>query len=177
MKRREDRLFEEGWFAISEDMWRDTREILPRAKLLADAHFPAWLVRQVRREGIDTKKAQELNLDTLGDDDLLPRAARLGRLLITMDEDFWSERKFPLHRSKGLIVVEPSGRKFEGSDGFYVLIAFLKSFGGRWVAVKVKATCEGLRMRLRSVLGKTIEYEMKIFRGAGAFARVIGPEE
>ena len=170
---REDKLYRDGRFRISEDMWKNPHETLPKAKLLADANFPADLTKELKKEKIDIRTAQQLKLERLADDDLLAQAANQRRMLITMDEDFWSERKFPLHRSEAIIFVA-SGGAFNGSDGFYTLVAFLKAVGGGWNILKIKASADRVFLKMKELSGKVRQYEMKIFRGAGAFVRETG---
>jgi len=59
--------------------------------LLADVHVPLAVTRGLRRRGIDVLTAQEDGAATLPDGILLDRAAGLGRILFTQDEDFLIE--------------------------------------------------------------------------------------
>ena len=68
--------------------------------LLTDVHVPLAVTRGLKRRGIDVLTAQEDGAATLPDGSLLDRAAELGRVLFTQDEDFLIEvatrRKSPL---------------------------------------------------------------------------------
>ena len=53
-----------------------------------DVHIPAAITDGLRRNGLDVLTSQEDQTRTADDEDLLVRAASLGRLLFTYDEDF-----------------------------------------------------------------------------------------
>jgi hypothetical protein len=95
-KARENKLFEDGWFELSDDMWLDPGERPKNVRLVADANFPRGLVEVFRKRNIEVRTAQELGLHRLADEELLGRVLELGCVLITMDKDFWSDAKFPL---------------------------------------------------------------------------------
>jgi hypothetical protein len=169
-KRRELKLENDGWFRMTADLWTEPGRLNPKPKLLADVNFPDTLVEAFKKSGVNIRPAREMAVSHLSDADLLPRASTLGRLLITLDDDFWSEHKFPLHFSPGLIYVD-SGRSFEGSVGMYLLIEFLKSFGGGWSGIKIRASSDKLVLKMRTIQGPRVEYEMRAFMGVGIFAR------
>jgi hypothetical protein len=53
-----------------------------------DVHVPAAITDGLRRNGVDVLTSQVDHTRTADDEDLLTRAAALGRLLLTSDEDF-----------------------------------------------------------------------------------------
>ena len=53
-----------------------------------DVHIPAAITDGLRRNGLDVVTSQEDQTRSADDEDLLVRAASLGRLLFTYDEDF-----------------------------------------------------------------------------------------
>jgi hypothetical protein len=52
-----------------------------------DAHVPSAVTAGLRRRGIDVLTSQEDGTDRLPDDQLLVRAAKLGRVLFSQDDD------------------------------------------------------------------------------------------
>jgi predicted nuclease of predicted toxin-antitoxin system len=69
-------------------------------KLLADENFPRPTVEVLRRQGHDILWART-DCPGLGDRALLERAEADGRLVITLDKDFWQlalQRPVPLKR-------------------------------------------------------------------------------
>lgn len=59
--------------------------------LYMDVHVPMSITRALRRKGYDILTAQEDGTARLSDPDLLDRAAVLGRILFSQDEDFLAE--------------------------------------------------------------------------------------
>jgi hypothetical protein len=66
-KLREDALYEERWFRISSDMWREPGEFPRKLKVIADTNFPLPLVRLMQRKKSNVKTAQSLGLDKLSE--------------------------------------------------------------------------------------------------------------
>jgi hypothetical protein len=56
--------------------------------LYMDVHVPLAITRQLRRRGVDVLTAQDDGFEEVEDDELLLRAAELGRLLFTQDIRF-----------------------------------------------------------------------------------------
>jgi len=53
-----------------------------------DHHVDRRITRGLRSRGVDVLAAEEDGAKELPDDELLVRATQLGRILVTMDEDF-----------------------------------------------------------------------------------------
>jgi hypothetical protein len=58
--------------------------------LYMDVHVPEAVTTGLRRRGVDVLTSQEDGTRELDDESLLDRAAELGRLLFTQDDDFLS---------------------------------------------------------------------------------------
>ena len=56
-----------------------------------DVHVPAAISRGLRRRGVDVLTAQDDGAVRLKDPELLDRAAVLGRIVFTRDQDFLAE--------------------------------------------------------------------------------------
>lgn len=164
-KSREDELFETGgWFALSDDMWKDPGEKRKKLRMVADANFPIALVNSLKNRGIEVKTAQELRLEKLPDEELLRRVLELGHLLITMDGDFWSDGKFPLHKAGGVVFVDGEDEGIGNTEGFELLLAYLESFGGGWRKGKIRAASDRIYTKIVGHEGKRVMYEIKGFR-------------
>jgi predicted nuclease of predicted toxin-antitoxin system len=57
-------------------------------KFLVDSALSPWMAAELRRAGHDTVHARELGLAAAPDREVLDRAAREGRVLLTADTDF-----------------------------------------------------------------------------------------
>ncbi len=56
-----------------------------------DVHVKRGITKGLRRRGIDVLTVQEDGRDEHSDSELLTRATELGRVMVTMDEDFLAE--------------------------------------------------------------------------------------
>jgi len=164
-KRREDELFKEGgWFALSEDLWREPGRVPNKLRLVSDVNFPAPLVHKLRSRRIVVKTAHELGYGRLSDEDLLTRVPARNYVLITMDADFWSDHKTPLHLCGGIIYVDTTSPSFIDSDGLELLIMLLKSMGGVGRGAKVKVSATQLFLKGVAVGGRRFFYEIRAIR-------------
>ena len=78
-------------------------------RILADENFPGPLVETLRRRGHDVLWAR-IDCPGLQDRYILERAEAEGRILLTLDKDFWQlalQRKIPLKRA-GVILFRAS---------------------------------------------------------------------
>lgn len=175
-KRREDELSTDGWFRLSSDLWLETLEIPQKLRAVADTNFPIGLTERMGSRGIDVRTAQSLGLERLADEDLLRRVTADGRVLVTLDRDFWSDEKFPIHQCGGVIFVDAKDEGIARSDGFELLIVFLRSFGGGWTNLKIRASSERVFMKGISTETKAFVYEIRAIRG-GIYARGIAGTE
>jgi hypothetical protein len=56
-----------------------------------DVHVPAAITSALRRNGVDVLTAQEDGADRRSDPELLDRAAELGRVMVSQDDDMLAE--------------------------------------------------------------------------------------
>lgn len=145
-------------------MWKDPGEKPRKLRLVSDTNFPFALVEALRRRGVEIKTAQELGAANLSDEELLGRVTKDGYLLITMDRDFWSDAKFPLHKAGGIIFIDGKDARISETDGFELLVVFLLSIGGGWTWGKFRASSERVHAKIIGVDGKKVVYEIKPFR-------------
>ena len=76
---------------MDEELKNPPTQMPPSLGLFMDVHVPAGIVRALRRRGVDVLTAQEDGAARLTDPALLDRAAELGRVVFTRDEDFLAE--------------------------------------------------------------------------------------
>jgi predicted nuclease of predicted toxin-antitoxin system len=163
-KRRSDARFEDGWFEISEDFWRDPGEKPLKLRLLADANFPAGLVLALRKDGIAVQTAQELGIHGLPDEQVAAEAARRGLFLITLDRDFWSDDRFPLRSTRRLVFVDARDERIAGTLGFQLMMVLMKSWGGGHQHGKVRVTAESVYLKFLADGGRRQVYEFRAIR-------------
>jgi hypothetical protein len=78
--------------------------------LYMDAHIPRVITLGLRMRTVDVLTAQEDGAETLSDPELLDRAARLGRVVFTFDDDLLVEatkRQRAHQRLAGVIYAHP----------------------------------------------------------------------
>jgi len=80
-----------------------------------------------------------------------------------MDKDFWSDGKFPLHKTAGILFIDGEGVGMADTNGFNLLVEFLISFGGGWTRGKFRASSEGMYAKTLRDDGKKVLYEIKSF--------------
>lgn len=168
---------DDEWFELSDDLWLEPGEKRQKPRLLADHNVPRALVDEIRAHGIAVKTAQELGVARLQDEELLSRTKREGLILLTMDEDFWSDRKYPLHRSGGIIFIDLPKMSSTASLGLQMLFLFAKSIGGDWRnGLKARATSDKFEIKLISYLGKKAAYQVRLIKKS-LHAREMIPSE
>lgn len=160
---REESPLRDGWFTISEELWRELGSIPRKARLVCDVNFPQPVATLIKRRGFEIRTAQELGYDKLSDKDLLTRVQAGGYALMTLDADFWSDAKFPLHRYSGLVQIDSTSQSFARSGGFELMLVLLKSLGGAR-RFKWKVSASQLFVKGIGRDGKRFLYEIKAIR-------------
>lgn len=73
-------------------------------KLLADENVPRGLVYLIREQGVDIVRLQDLKARGISDKELIDMSNRLGRAILTRDQDFTSPHLLSLVKN-GVICV------------------------------------------------------------------------
>jgi predicted nuclease of predicted toxin-antitoxin system len=85
-----------------------SRALRETARFLVDENVPPELTRLLTERGYNAKSVSDIGMRGRSDEDVLARALRDNRLLITNDDDFREERRFPEHRNPGIVII-PNG--------------------------------------------------------------------
>lgn len=156
------------WFEISEKDWQDPRFRGKKVKLLTDAQFPEPVIDEIRRAKIKVERLDE-RLRNRPDTDVLMLAQKLGRILITLDRDFWDDRKHPLQQVKmGIIYIDEPPDQHECILRAFGLVygCFAKSYPlDWWNQMKVKGKVGEFMIKWRTWEGKVAKYKMKLRKG------------
>jgi predicted nuclease of predicted toxin-antitoxin system len=146
----------------------------PRRKvpLLLDANLEEELVdglNGVRDFRISVAGPRE------GDEAIWNHARREGRIIVTADEDFWNDRRFPLRDSPGVILLtgrtsEQKAYAFAVAVVHYQLIEWWRKLPGWTIAMKIRASSMGTTAKWREG-GTTITHETKVRRPGSARRR------
>jgi len=159
---------ESEWFEISDEDWLEPGFKGRKLKLLADAQIPGPVVAEIMGAKIAIEVIPE-TARNCSDADVLVLAQKRGRVLLTLDRDFWDDRKHPLQKVKtGIIYVAESPEQHERilrAFGF-VYGCFAKSYPlDWWNSMKVRATVGEFEIKMRTWQGKIARYRMRLRRG------------
>lgn len=99
-----------------ETLWKEievTREDLSwlkdqfrrAAKWLADENIHPSIVEWMRSEGMNVRTAEELGLKGKDDNAVFALARKHDRMILTSDEDFWDDLKFPIDMCPGIVII------------------------------------------------------------------------
>jgi len=161
------------WFEITEDLWLDPRTSPKKLKLCSDSSIPQPIVSELRSIGIPVVTAYEDGVSSHSDSSILAWAKREKRILLTMDHDFWDDRKFPLQTVRGLIFIDVSPEDINSALKAFGLIygTFASSYSLEWWQnMKARATTQFYLLKMRSWEGKVVQYEIKL-EGGITYAR------
>lgn len=137
-----------------------------RVRFLADANVPADFVAELRGAGLDID--QDPIIAHMDDPEVLALARKQGRVLLTFDQDFWSERDYPTHLVPGILIIRPSTSRFSAGLQAMALVYnyFARYFpGDAWDSVKVMADKDGFKIRMRNYQGQSETVQFKLING------------
>jgi hypothetical protein len=87
------------WFEISDKDCLETRFRGKKLQLMADAQFPGPVVAEIRAAKIAVE-AVDSKVKARPDPDILSFTQKKGRVLLTLNRDFWDDRRYPLQTVK-----------------------------------------------------------------------------
>jgi predicted nuclease of predicted toxin-antitoxin system len=153
------------WFEVSESDWLPPLTPTKKLKLFADASVPATIVKELRSAGISVESALDQGLPGADDQAVLGVARKQGKVLLTMDVDFWNETKFPVHQVHGIIFVDVSPSDID--DALQALGLLYGCFAERypldwWQGMKARATPQGFILKIRTWEGRNQQYEFRL---------------
>lgn len=136
-----------------------------KLKLYADASVPLPIIEELRGAKIPVKSALEEDLRKRDDWTIVQAAKKQGRVLLTLDADFWDDRKYPLHRVHGIVFVDVSPSDISGI--LAALGLFYGCFAQRypldwWRAMKARATPQVFNIKVHTWEGRNQQYEFRL---------------
>lgn len=102
-----------GWKRIDEDVPREwfadfERDFKGKARFLIDETLGVEAAHSIRALGWNAVYVGEVGLEGKSDEDVFAFGWRDDRIMLTHDEDFLNDWRFPFHRNPGVIVL-PGG--------------------------------------------------------------------
>jgi len=165
---------ESEWFEVSESDWLPPLTHAKKLKLFADASIPATIVEELRSAGISVASASEQGLTSADDQTILGAAKKQGKVLLTMDADFWNEQKFPVHQIHGIIFVDVSPSDIDDALRAFGLLygCFAKGYPlDWWQGKKAMATPQGFSFKIHTWEGRNQQYEFRLSSDRKLMAR------
>lgn len=114
-------------------------------RLYAEKNIEPEIVGALRKAGIDVLfVTEDQKLSKEQDDEFhYQKAGELGRYLLTKDEDFWSDVRFPLHKSPGVIILRSRDPKLAS-----LLVQILRKLIQEKSPFEEPIYLEGIKIRL-----------------------------
>ena len=136
-----------GWkpiFVSDQEARSASRNAARRAKFQLDESIDPLVAKVLREKGFNVRTAAEVGLSGHADEDHLATAKRDDRILLTHDEDFLNNRRFPPSRNPGLVVV-PGGAGDIGAlgDSLQIVALLVAPYRETWRGAKIKITADG----------------------------------
>jgi predicted nuclease of predicted toxin-antitoxin system len=153
------------WFEPDDAIYYPSGNPKKKLRLLADTNIPKGGIEEIQKHHIDIVSSAQKGLANREDPEILTKAKKLGRILLTLDPNFWSDRKFPLHSVNGIIFID-----IPPSDERNILLSFsffYTSFAKQqdlswWPGRKVRATVNDYVIKVRTYQGENIAYEFRL---------------
>jgi hypothetical protein len=147
-----------------------------KLKLYVDINVPDPLVIELRTAGLILQLARDWGPSGRRDKSISQEARRLGLVLLTMDEDFWQDKKYLLETTAGVIYVcispdEPE-RAVDGIARFYALFGKYYPLDW-WKGTKARVYEHGFIIRTRTWKGRVTEEEFRLSESGKLFTRVL----
>jgi predicted nuclease of predicted toxin-antitoxin system len=120
------------------------RENKKKARFLVDQNVDTAVVHLLRKSGWNAQHATEVGLEGQPDENILGRAQRDDRILLTHDPDFLNDRVFPPHRNPGVVVLPGAqGNRRAVLAALRDVLPVVGAFRELWRAAKIGITEDG----------------------------------
>lgn len=145
---------------------RSFREV---SKFLADENPGAEVVEALRNIGWNTWTVHDAGIAGRSDEVVWATARNENRVLLTTDEDFLDEQRFPIRQSPGVVILPALSASVDGFvTAHATALYFIGHHGEIWHATKASAGTDGtLTIRLIDFHGGGIKAGKFWFRDSG----------
>ena len=117
---------------------------LPMTHFLFDENIEDNVVRATRAAGFDLVTVSEAGLKGRSDEDIFSTAWRQKRMIVTYDDDFSDDARFPLNRCPGVLQIPNVGRNLAFFWSIVMGPLRLVSRGhDLWFRTKIKVNAQG----------------------------------
>jgi predicted nuclease of predicted toxin-antitoxin system len=147
-----------------------------RIKLYVDINVPEQVVKELRSAGLVLHLAREKGSVGRLDQNIYQEARQRGLVLLTMDRDFWNDRKHSLQTTAGIIFVDlPPSEPEKACDGFARFYALFAKYYPLdwWKGSKARVYEHGFVIRSHTWQGKVSEDEFQLTETGKLLTRVL----
>lgn len=169
---------ETEWLEVPHHDWPSPKFRAKKLKLLADAQIPQPVLEEMKANGVSID-ALDVNARSLDDRGVLRLAQERRRVLLTLDADFWDDRRHPLQSvSSGIIyIAEPPSNADRVLEAFvFVYWCFAKHYPlDWWNHMKVRGRVRQFEVKMRTWEGKTARQKIALRHGRIVARELAGP--
>jgi Domain of unknown function (DUF5615) len=134
--------------------------MLRRPRFYADQNFPNDLVGYLRRDAkprVNVWTAADKGYASRDDEFHFAFAAQNGRILLTIDDDYLDNRRFPLQETAGLVVFTgfTNDSSAVAQQLFHIQFGLYRYIDADdWIGTKIKSSVDQITVFLRNARGK-----------------------
>jgi predicted nuclease of predicted toxin-antitoxin system len=115
-----------------------------RSRFLIDESLGPGTVEFFERHRLNAVDVWRVGLNGRDDRAVLAFAWKHRRILLTHDEDFWDDRRFPEHRNPGLVILPgANGDQTDMISGLWWMMLLMNRNPEQWRKQKVRITRDG----------------------------------
>ena len=115
-----------------------------RSRFLLDESLGSGTIEFFERHRLNAVDVWQVGLNGRDDHAVLAFAWRHRRILLTHDEDFWDDRRFPEHRNPGLVILPgANGDQTDMISGLWWMMLLMSRNPEQWRKQKIRITRDG----------------------------------
>jgi predicted nuclease of predicted toxin-antitoxin system len=115
-----------------------------RSRFLIDESLGSGAIEFFKRHNLNAVDVWQTGLSGRDDHIVFAFAWKHGRILLTHDEDFWDDRRFPEHRNPGLVILPgANGDEADMISGLWWMMLLMDRNPDQWRKHKVRITRDG----------------------------------
>jgi predicted nuclease of predicted toxin-antitoxin system len=115
-----------------------------RSRFLIDESLGAGTVEFFQRNGLNALDVWGAGINGYDDQAVCAFAWRHRRILLTHDEDFWDDRRFPEHRNPGVVILPgANGNQTDMIRGLWWMSLLMSRGPEQWRKQKIRITRDG----------------------------------
>jgi predicted nuclease of predicted toxin-antitoxin system len=115
-----------------------------RSRFLIDESLGSGTVEWFQYHGLNAIDVWRVGLNGRDDQAVFAFAWKHRRILLTHDEDFWDDRRFPEHRNPGVVILPgANGNEIDMLRGLWWMTLLMRRGPEQWLKQKVRITRDG----------------------------------